>query len=88
MLEFKVIEELTPNETILNFIKDYTHKVKKGKIKHLIHTNLQFIELTEYLITSPITLTILEYRINEIANKNFYIKEHKQKYSLKEIIQI
>ena len=35
-------------------------------------TNLQFIEHTEYLITYPITLTILEYKVNEISSKQFY----------------
>ena len=33
-------------------------------------------------------LTILEYKVNEIANKPFYIKEHNQKYNFKEIKQI
>lgn len=65
-------------------IKDYTYKVKKGAIKHILHTNLQVIEPTEYLITYPTTLTILEYKVNEISNKPFYIKEHNQKYNLKE----
>ena len=32
--------------------------------------------------------TILEYKVNEIINRNFYIKEYKQKYNLKEIKQI
>jgi hypothetical protein len=49
---------------------------------------LQFIEPTEYLITSPTTLTILEYKVNEINNKPFYIKEHNEKYSLTEIKNI
>ena len=40
------------------------------------------------MITYPSTLTIYEYKVNEIANKPFYIKEHKQKYNLKEIKQI
>ena len=88
MLEFKIIEELKPNTEILEMIKDCTYKVKKGAIKHLLHTNLQVIEPTEYQITYPTTLTILEYKINEISNKPFYIKEHNQKYSLSEIIQI
>ena len=88
MLEFKVIETLKPNNEILEVIKDYTYKVKKGTIKQLLHTNLQVIEPTEYLITYPTTLTIFEYKVNEIANKPFYIKEHKQKYNLKEIKQI
>ena len=43
---------------------------------------------TEYLITYSSILTIFEYKVNEIANKNFYIKEHHQKYNLKEIKQI
>ncbi len=88
MLEFKIIEELKPNNEILETLKNYTYIVKNGKTKHLLHTNLKFIEPTEYLITYPITLTILEYKVNEISNKQFYIKEHKQKYNLKEIIQI
>lgn len=88
MFEFEVIQYLKPNDEILEIIKTYGYTVKNGKIKHLKTTNLQFIEPTEYLITFPITLTIYEYKVNEIANKLFYIKEHKQKYNLKEIKQI
>lgn len=88
MLEFKIIQELKPNTEILEIIKYYTYETKNGKVKHLINTNLQFIEPTEYLITYPTTLTIFEYKVNEISNKPFYIKEHNQKYSLKEIKQI
>ena len=88
MLEFKTMETLNPNTEILEAIKNYTYKVKKGTVKHLLHTNLQVIEPTEYQITYPATLTILEYKVNEISNKPFYIKEHNQKYSLSEIIQI
>ena len=76
MLEFKIIETLKPNTEILEVIKDYTYKIKKGAIKHILHTNLQVIEPTEYIIIYPTTLTILEYKINEISNKPFYIKEH------------
>lgn len=61
---------------------------KNGKIKHLKATNLQFIKPTQYLITYPTTLTIYEYKVNEISNKPFYIKEYAQKYNLKEIKQI
>lgn len=85
MLEFKVIEKLKPNDKILELINKYTYKIKKGKIKILLNTNLQFISPTEYLITYPINLTILEYKVNEISNKTFYIKEYKEKYNLKEI---
>ena len=88
MIEFKIIQSLKPNTEILEVIKDYKYKVKNGKVKHLLHTNLQVIEPTEYIIKYPITLTILEYKINEISSKPFYIKEHKQKYNIKEIIQI
>lgn len=88
MLKFKTIQTLKPNTEILETIKDYKYKIKNGKIKNLLHTNLQVIEPTEYLITYPNTLTILEYRVNEISNKPFYIKEHNQKYNLKEIKQI
>ena len=85
MLESKTIEELKLNPKLLELIKNYTYKTKKGKVKVLLNTNLQFIEPTEYLIKYPITITILEYKVNEISNKPFYIKEHKEKYNLKEI---
>ena len=88
MLEFEILQELEPNTEILEIIKDYEYIVKNGRIKHLKATNLQFIEPTEYLITFSSTLTILEYKVNEIASKNFYIKEHNQKYNLKEIKKI
>ena len=88
MLEFKTIQTLKPNTEILEVIKDYKYKIKNGKVKNLLHTNLQVIEPTEYLITYPITLTILEYKVNEISSKPFYIKEYQQKYNLKELKQI
>ena len=88
MLEFDLLEELNPNAELLEIIKSYTYTIKKGTIKHLLYTNLQVIEPIEYLITYPTTLTILEYKINEISNKPFFIKEHNQKYSLSEITQI
>ena len=88
MLEFKIIQELKPNTEILEIIKSYTYITKDGKVKHLTNTNLQFVEPTEYIITYPTTLIILEYKVNEISNKPFYIKEHNEKYNLKEIKQI
>ena len=88
MLELKTIQELKPNEEILNIIKNYKYRTINGKIKTLLNTNLQFIEPTKYIITYPTTLTILEYKINEISNKPFYIQEHNEKYNLKEIKQI
>lgn len=88
MLEFKVIQELKPNTQILEIIKSYNYITKNGKVKHLTNTNLQFVEPTEYIITYPTTLIILEYKVNEISNKPFYIKEHNEKYNLKEIKQI
>ena len=88
MREFKTIQTLKPNTEILEVIKDYKYKIKNGKVKNLLHTNLQVIEPTEYLITYPTTLTILEYKVNEISNKPFFIKEHNQKNSISETIQI
>ena len=88
MIEFKTIQSLKPNTEILEIIKNSEYKIKNGKVKNLLHTNLQVIKPTEYLITYPITLTILEYKVNEISNKPFYIKEHNQKYNLKEVKQI
>ena len=88
MLEFNTTLELKPNTELLELIKDFTYTINKGKIKHLLKTNLQFIEPTQYIIKSPIQLTILEYKVNEISNKPFYIKEHNEKYTIKEIKQI
>ena len=87
MLEFKVIENLKPNKDLNDILKDFKYKVRLGQIKTIIHTNLKVITPTEYQITYPTTLTILEYKVNEISNKPFYIKEHNQKYNIKEITQ-
>ena len=67
---------------------NYNFIIKKGQIKHLTNTNLKFIKPTEYIINSPTTLTIYEYKVNEISNKPFYIKELNQKYYLNEIKEI
>ena len=87
MIEFKVIENLKPNKDLTDILKDFKYKVKLGQIKTIIHTNLKVITPTEYQITYPTTFTILEYKVNEISNKPFYIKEHNQKYNIKEITQ-
>ena len=87
MIEFKVIENLKPNKDLTDILKDFKYKVKLGQIKTIIHTNLKVITPTEYQITYPTILTILEYQVNEISNKPFYIKEHNQKYNIKEITQ-
>ena len=86
-LEFKVIENLKPNKDLTETLKEFKYKVKLGQIKTILHTNLQVVMPTEYQITYPTTLTILEYKVNEISNKPFYIKEHNQKYNFKEIAQ-
>ena len=86
MFEFKVIENLKPNKDLTNILKNFKYKVILGQIKTILHTNLQIIP-TEYQVTHPTTLTILEYKVNEISNKPFYIKEHNQKYNFKEITQ-
>ena len=85
MLEFKVIENLKPNKDLTNILKKFKYTVKLGQIKTILHTNLQVIIPTEYQIAYPTTLTILEYKVNEISNKPFYIKEYNQKYNIKEI---
>ena len=87
MLEFKVIENLKPNKGLTDILKEFKYTVKLGKIKTILHTNLQIIIPTKYKIIYPTTLTILEYKVNEISNKPFYIKEHNQKYNIKEITQ-
>ena len=78
MLGFKVIENLKPNNDLIDILKDFKYKIKLGQIKTILHTNLQVIIPTEYKITYPTTLTILEYKVNEISNKPFYIKEISQ----------
>lgn len=85
MFEIKVLEELHPNTEILELIRDCTYIVKCGKTKNLLNTNLKFIEPTEYAITEPFKLTILEYKINEISNKSFYIPEKHEKYNLRDL---
>ena len=87
MLEFKVIENLKPNKDFTGIQKPLNIQLNQYKLKHPIHTNLQVIIPTEYQITYPTMLTILEYKVNEISNKPFYIKEHNQKYNIKEITQ-
>ena len=87
MLEFKVIENLKPNKGLTDILKNFEYTVKLGQIKTILHTNLQVVIPTEYQITYPTTLTRLEYKVNEISNKPFYIKEHTQKYNIKEITQ-
>ena len=87
MLEFKVIENLKPNKDLTGILKESKYKIKLGQIKTILHTNLQVIIPTEYKITYPTALTIIEYKVNEISNKPFYIKEHNQKYNFKEITQ-
>ena len=91
MLKFKVTEVLKPNSEILEIIKakDYVYKTKNGKVKVLLNSNLQLVLPTVYIILCPATtITILEYKVDEISGKPFYIKEHDQKYNLKEIKQI
>ena len=68
MLEFKVIENLKPNKDLTNILKNFKYKVILGQIKTILHTNLQVIIPTEYKITYPTTLTILEYKVNEISH--------------------
>ena len=88
MLEFEVIENLKPNNDLIGILKDFKYKIKLGQIKIILHTNLKVITPTEYQITYPATLTILEYKVNEISNKPFYIKQNNQKYNIKEITQL
>ena len=87
MLEFKVIQNLKPNKDLTIILKSLKYKVKLGQIKNILHTNLQVRIPTEYKITYPTTFTTLEYKVNKISNNQFYIKEHNQKYNIKEITQ-
>lgn len=88
MFEFNIIENFKPNKEIVKLLENYKYKIKLGNIKHITKTNIQVVNPTEYLITSPIKLTIFEYKITEINNKNFYIKEYRKKYNLKDLKEI
>ena len=88
MLEFKVIEKLLPNDDLLNAINNFDKKIIHGEIKVILNTNLKVIKPTTYIIKSSVKLTILEYQVNEINNKNFYIKEYQMKYNSKEILEL
>lgn len=88
MLNFKTIETLKPNSTIIDIIKCYDYKTKNGKVKILENTNLKFIGATEYLILSPTVLTIYECKVDKISNKQFYVKEYNEKYTLQEIYKL
>ena len=83
MLEFKVIANLKANKDLTDILKEFKYKVKLGQTKTILHTNLQVIIPTN----TKLHITILEYKVNEISNKPFYIKEHTQKYNIKEITQ-
>ena len=65
MLEFKVIANLKANKDLTDILKEFKYKIKLGQIKTIIHTNLKVITPTEYQITYPTILTILEYKVNE-----------------------
>ena len=88
MREFNVIENLSPNKDLLNAINTFDKKIINGNIKVILNTNLKVIKPTTYIIKSPVKLTILEYQVNEINNKNFYIQEYQMKYNLKEILEL
>ena len=79
MLNFKVLEELEPNPKLINAISNFKYKVIKGQVKVLLNTNLKIIKPTIYEISSPITLTILEYKINEISNRLYLISKEESK---------
>ena len=74
MIEFRVIEHLKPNKGLTDILIEFKYKVKLGQIKTILHINIQVVIPTEYQITYPTTLTRLEYKVNEISNKPFYIK--------------
>ena len=61
MLEFKTIEELKPNPSIIDIIKSYTYQTINGKVKVLKNTNLKFIKPIECLITYPVNLNIFDF---------------------------
>lgn len=69
MLEFKAIEKLK-TKGLTDILKDFKYKVILGQTKTILHTNLQVVIPTEYQITYPTTLTILEYKVNWITRQD------------------
>ena len=65
MLDFTLEERIKPNKEILDLLKKTDYEVINGAVKVLDGTNAKFILPVQYIITKPIKLTILEYRINE-----------------------
>lgn len=49
MLEFKITQELKPNPKLLELIKDFTYKTKKGKVKVLLNTNSNPMILPDFV---------------------------------------
>ena len=88
MLDFTLEERIKPNKEILDLLKKNDYEVINGAVKLLEGTNAKFILPVQYIITKPIKITILEYRINEISNKPFIIEEKNKKYSLNEIVKL
>ena len=73
MFEFEVIQELKPNDEILEIIKTYEYTVKKGKIKHLKGTNLQYDkkEMCKYFDNLLKEINI-EYRTTTVNFANYH----------------
>ena len=76
MLEFKIIESLNHKLEILKLLKNSTYKTKIRHIKIINLTSSKVVKPIKYITTKHINLTIYEYKLNEISNKNYYIKEH------------
>ena len=70
MLEFRVIANLKANKDLTDILKEFKYKVKLGQIKTILHTNLQVVIPTEYQITYPTTLIILECKVNWITRQD------------------
>lgn len=43
ILKFEVIKNLKPNKDLTDTLKEFKYKVKLGKIKTIIHSNLKVI---------------------------------------------
>ena len=57
-------------ETKMSSIQFRSQNKLNSDVQGFLNTNLKFIEPTIYEISFPITLTIFEYKINEINYKN------------------
>ncbi|MBR3164257.1 hypothetical protein IKF15_03070 [Candidatus Saccharibacteria bacterium] len=64
MLEFKITQELKPNPKLLELIKDFTYKTKKGKVK------VQEKRLVDLYLSSTLDVETINHKNDVIKKRN------------------